>query len=242
MAEKQVWSVCFRGLKKNFIAGILLILPLVATVFFLWWVFDRIINPLVDGLVRPFLLLVVPKSLHELMGLRTLFVWDLIAVIFLFLLVVAIGILARTILVRKLISLYEKIFSKIPIVNKIYGTIHQISKAFFGVERTGFKRVVLFEYPRKECWTFGFVSGLVRGELPGRGGEKVLNLFVPTTPNPTSGYLVQVPEKDTLSLDITVSEAFELIISAGAISPDLDKIKKEGAAGSREHNGFTDKP
>lgn len=214
-------------MRSNFVAGILLILPLVATVSLLWWVFVRIVNPLVDGLIRPLLLFAVPESFHEALGLKTLFVWDIIGIIFLFVFVVLIGVLARNFIVKKLISVYERLLSRIPIINKIYATLHQISKAFFGGERTGFKRVVLFEYPRRDSWSFGFVSGEVKGNLPGLPGEKVLNIFVPTTPNPTSGYLLQIPEKDTLALEITVTEAFELIISAGAISPDLNSIVKD---------------
>ena len=216
-------------IRNNFAAGILLVLPLVATVFILWWVFVRIINPVVEGIIRPLLLFVIPEMFHDALGLKTLFAWDIIGIIVLFVFIVLIGILARNFLIKKLIAVYERILSKIPIINKIYGTIHQISRAFFGVERTGFKRVVLFEYPRRESWSFGFVSGEVKGELPGRPGEKLLNIFVPTTPNPTSGYLLQIPEKDTRALDISVAEAFELIISAGAISPDFNEIVKDSA-------------
>lgn len=213
-------------IRNNFVAGILLVLPLVATVFILWWVFVRLINPLVDLIIRPALLFAVPQAFHEPLGLRTLFVWDVIGIILLFVLIVLIGILARNFLVKKLVAVYERVLSKIPIINKIYGTVHQISKAFFGVERTGFKRVVLFEYPRRGSWSFGFVSGEVRGELPSRPGGRALNVFVPTTPNPTSGYLLQIPEEDAVPLDITVAEAFELIISAGAVSPDFNRIIK----------------
>ncbi len=213
-------------IRNNFAAGILLILPLVATISILWWAFSKIAAPLVNFIVRPAMLFAVPEALHDALGLKTLFVWDLIGIILLFVIIVLIGILARNLLVKKLISVYEKLMSRIPIVNKIYGTVHRISRAFFGMDRTGFKRVVLFEYPRRECWSFGFVSGEARGGLPGMEGEKILNVFVPTTPNPTSGYLLQIPEKDALSLDITVPEAFELIVSAGAITPDFNKIIK----------------
>jgi uncharacterized membrane protein len=216
-----------RKLRNDLVAGILLILPLIATVSILWWVFVRIIKPLVGGIMQPFLLFIIPETFHEALGLRTLFVWDIIGIILLFVFVVVIGMLARNFLVKKIVSVYENFLSRIPIINKIYKTVHQISRAFFGVERTGFKRVVLLEYPRKGIWTFGFVSGRVKGELPPLPGEKVLNIFIPTTPNPTSGYLIQVPEKDTIALDIKVAEAFELIISAGAISPDLNDIIKD---------------
>jgi len=210
--------------RKNFIAGIFLILPLLATGSILWWVFIRLVSPVVRGLLRPLMLLAVPARFHNILGMKTVFLWDFIGIILLFVFIAVLGILARTFIVKKLVMVYEKILNRIPIVNKIYGTVRQISKAFFGVERTGFKRVVLFEYPRKDSWSFGFVSGEVKGEIPGRPGEKILTIFVPTTPNPTSGYLLQVPEKDTILLDITVSEAFELIISAGLITPDFDRI------------------
>ncbi len=218
-------------IRNNFVAGVLLILPIVTTVFILWWVFVRIISPAVAGIIRPLLLFVIPEMFHEALGLRTLFIWDVTGVISLFVFIVLIGILARNFIVKKLIAVYERLLSRIPIVNKVYGTVHQISKAFFGAERTGFKRVVLFEYPRRQSWSFGFVSGEVRGELPALPGEKVLNIFVPTTPNPTSGYLLQIPEKDTLALDISVAEAFELIISAGAVSPDFNDIINNGKTG-----------
>ena len=207
-------------LRKNLIAGMLVILPGVATVFVLWWVFARLINPFVNKVIRRVMLFLVPDRMEHVFGLEAAFLWNIIGVFVFVAFLVLLGTITRNIIGRKFIAAGEGILARIPIVSKIYGSAQQIGQAFLGEKRTGFTRVVLFEYPRRGLYSFGLVSGKTRGEIQDKiEGEKVLSVFVPTTPNPTSGFIILVPEKDTIPLEMTVADALSLLISGGAVVP-----------------------
>ena len=207
-------------LRRDFIAGILVVLPLLMTVFVLWWIFARLINPLVEKVVRPMVLFLVPYRVERALGLEARLGWDILGGIVLVVFILFLGLIARNIVGRRLIRVGERILARIPIVSKIYTGSQQIGQAFLGEKRTGFNRVILFEYPRHGLYTFGLVSGEARGEVQEKTGEKVLNVFVPTTPNPTSGLLILVPEKDTIPVEMSVPEALKLLISGGAVTPE----------------------
>jgi len=119
---------------------------------------------------------------------------------------------------KKLLSLGEKIIARIPLVKAIYNPIKQILEAIFSMEAKSFRRVVLIEYPRKGIFTMAFVTGVARGEIQAKTKHNVLNVFVPTTPNPTSGFYLMVPDEEVTELDLTVEEAFRLIVSGGMAS------------------------
>lgn len=206
-------------LRKNFAAGILVVLPIVVTVFVLWWGFDKLVSPLINKVIRPAVLLLIPDRLEQALGLRAMFLWDVLGVIVVFIIILFVGIIARNIVGRKVIGLGEKILARIPFISKIYTSAQQIGQAFLGEKRTGFSKVVLFEYPRPGLYSFGLVSGETKGEAQEKTGEKVLSVFVPTTPNPTSGLLILVPEKDTIPLEMSVAAALKLLISGGTVAP-----------------------
>ena len=210
-------------IRRNFVAGILVILPVVVTVFILRWTFIKFIGPIMNKVVRPAMLLLVPDSIEKALGLEKIFLWNILGVILLILIILVLGLITRNILGRRLIRLGERILARIPIISKIYTTAQQIGQAFLGEKRTSFTRVILFQYPRPGLYTFGLVSGEARGEIQTKTGEKVLNVFVPTTPNPTSGLFLLVPEKDTIPLEMTVPDALRLLISGGVVTPDYTK-------------------
>ena len=114
----------------------------------------------------------------------------------------------------------EKFITKIPLVKNVYAAVKQISDAMLTSTRKSYTRVVLIEYPRKGIYTLAFVTGISRGEVQDKTQSNVINLFVPTTPNPTSGFYLMVPDTDVIDLDMSVEDAFKLLISGGMISPD----------------------
>ena len=137
----------------------------------------------------------------------------------LILLIIGTGLLARNYFGKKLIAMGESIVARIPIISRIYSTIQQISQAFFSEKREVFKKAVLFEYPRKGIYSIGFYTQDTRGPVQDALEHDVVSIFLPTTPNPTSGFLLFVPKDEIIDLNLTVEEALKLVISGGAIIP-----------------------
>ena len=134
--------------------------------------------------------------------------------------VVFIGLATRVIFIRKLFSAGEAIFFKIPMLGKIYIAIKQISKAFLGQRKEVFKAAVLVEYPRRGVYSIGFLTSDTKGEIRRMTKKKLVNIFIPTTPNPTSGILLLTPEDEFMALSMSVEEAIKLVISGGMVVPD----------------------
>ncbi|MEW6087993.1 MAG: DUF502 domain-containing protein [bacterium] len=192
----------FKKLRRYFFAGFLLVLPTALTVYFLLYVFYHI-----DGILYNYL----NKYFH----IRIPGVGFLIIIIFITLL----GLLATNIIGKKIISLWHKLLTNTPLVNKIYTTIHQISEAFLGGNKSLFKSVVLVEYPRKGLYSLGFISNEAEGEIQEKTRETVIAVFLPTTPNPTSGMLIFVPKEDLVYLDMSVEDGMKAVISGGIYHP-----------------------
>ena len=134
-------------------------------------------------------------------------------------LVMITGILVKNYFGRRVVDFGEYIVSKIPLVRPIYVAVKQLILAIFGDTQDAFKRVVLIEYPRKGVYGLAFVTGLATGEIQEKTTNAMINVFVPTTPNPTSGYYLLVPEEDTVPLSMNVEDAFKLLISGGVVEP-----------------------
>ena len=135
------------------------------------------------------------------------------------------GLLVTNILGRRLVSLWESLLNKIPGFRNIYNVLKKVSDTVLNSSTESFKKAYLIQYPNKGIWVIAFQSGDYRGQAESVIGEEIINLFVPTTPNPTSGFFVLIPKKDALELDISVEEAFKLVISAGVVTPNSVKIK-----------------
>lgn len=194
-------------LKRFFITGLLVVVPLYLT-FYILSVLVRFMDQLLSFLPRRF----HPDTYlpFHVPGLGLL-----ITVIFIFI----VGVLTTNFFGNKLLNLWEGILHRIPFIRNVYSASKQLIEAFFVTNRGGFRRVVLVEYPRKGIYVIGFVTGESKGEVQALTSEKVLNVFLPTTPNPTSGFYILVPEKDTIPMKITVEDAFKLIISGGMVTP-----------------------
>ena len=198
----------WKKVKSYFITGLLVLTPIVLTIFIIWKLFVAI-----DGLLRG----VIRNMVLERFGLPdTIYGLGFISVIVLILLT---GMVARNYAGRKVLKLGEDIMRGIPLINRIYLAIQQISNAFFSEKREVFIKAVLIEYPRKGIHSIGFFTQDTRGEVQDRLDQDVVSVFLPTTPNPTSGFLLLVPKTDVIELDMSIEEALKLVISGGAIVP-----------------------
>ena len=146
-------------------------------------------------------------------------------IILLFLIILITGIFVTNILGRRLVALWERLLNRIPGFRNIYNILKKVSDTVLNTSSQSFKKAFLIQYPSKGIWVIAFQSGDYRGEAESIIGEEIINLFVPTTPNPTSGFFVLIPKKDAFELDISVEDAFKLVISAGVVTPDSVKIK-----------------
>jgi uncharacterized membrane protein len=199
-------------LRDNFLAGIVVILPVAVTLWLLAALYRFINDGILNPLIKYFQLNLT--NMHLEYGARTVVFLLLIAV------VIVIGVATRIIFIRKVFSTGEKMFFKIPMIGKVYVTIKQMSKAFLGERKGIFKTPVLVEYPRKGIYSIGFITSDAKGEIQKKTEKKLVNIFVPTTPNPTSGILLLVPEDEVTGLNMSVEEAMKLVISGGMVTPE----------------------
>ena len=201
-------------IRNTFISGIAVIFP-VAITFFLIRFLVTTINRLV---LNPFMKLMAPymtAPYHVYAAKIGVFVLVILTIC-------VIGWAANILVLRKFFGIWERIFGKIPMFGKIYYATKQISTAFLGQGKTIFKKVVLIEYPRKGVYSIGFMTGEGRGEIQRITDTVVFNVFVPTTPNPTSGIFLLVPKNELRFLKMTVEEGMKLVVSGGAVAPPFE--------------------
>ena len=207
-----------KRLRNYFISGLLFWIPLVLSVIVIKF-FLELINSLVNSLVPQ-------KYLPEaIFNLDTTIPGSGIILVLLIILIT--GVLVTNILGRKLVALWEKVLNKIPGFRNIYNVLKKVSDTVFNTSTESFRKAFLIQYPSKGIWVIAFQSGDYRGEAKSIIGEEIMNLFVPTTPNPTSGFFVLIAKKDAFELDMSVEAAFKLVISAGVVTPNSVKIKDE---------------
>lgn len=198
-------------IRANFLTGILVVIPLVFTFWVMYFVIDRLNLLLLEPIVNILGRWAPPQNIEFLTKIAVFF----LLLVFL----VVIGFATRIILLRNIFGFGEKILCRVPMISTIYRTIKEISFAFLMQKDTIFQRVVLVEYPRRGLYQIGFVISETKSEIQKKTKAEVLNIFVPTTPNPTSGLLVFVPAEDTIPLDMSVPEAMKMVISGGAVVP-----------------------
>ena len=200
-----------KRIRGYFLAGLLVIIPLVLTAYVVWQLFIGL-----DGLLSEPVSKVIYKGLDIDTHYRIIPGLGFLA---LFLLIFIVGFVARNYFGKKLILFGESILIRIPVVRHIYSTFQQISQAFLSDHSEVFKRAALIEYPRKDIFSIGFITQDTRGVVQKSLSEDMVSIFLPTTPNPTSGFLLFVPKNQVQLLNITVEEAMKLVISGGAIVP-----------------------
>jgi len=202
-----------KRLTNYLISGLLFWIPLALTVLVIKF-FLEVINNLVPARLLPEALLNLETSIP---GSGFIFVIVILLIT---------GALVTNILGRKIVDLWEKALNKIPGFRNIYNALKKISSTVLNTSSESFRKAFLIQYPSKGIWVVAFQSGDYKGEIETIIGEDVINLFVPTTPNPTSGFFVIIPKKDAIELKMSVEEAFKLVISAGVVTPETLKIKE----------------
>jgi uncharacterized membrane protein len=207
-----------KKIKPIFLTGLAVTIPIGLTIYILIFLIS-----LMDGLLH-----VIPSRLHpdQVLGFHI----PGLGIIFTLILIFAMGLTTRSLLGRRLLLWGESLVYKIQLVRGIYQALKQIVDAMMSAKGESFKRVVLVEFPRKGLYTVAFVTGIASGEVQEKTEEKCINVFIPTTPNPTSGFYMMVPESETTHLDMTVEEAFKLIMSGGIVAPPHPRTGRIGGS------------
>ena len=195
-------------MKRYLIAGLLVWVPLGVTVM--------VIKLLVDMMDRSLLLLPEPYRPDNLLGFHI----PGLGVVLTAIIVLVTGMVVANLFGRKLVKLWESMLAQIPLVRTIYTGVKQILETVFSSNDQSFRKVLLVEYPRPGLWTLAFQSSTTTGEAQAKTGREVVNVFIPTTPNPTSGFFIMVPSDDVVELDMSVDEGLKMIISAGVVVPE----------------------
>jgi uncharacterized membrane protein len=207
MQEHKVWTTIRTNVRNKLVAGALALIPIVVTYFFLKafiGFFDNIINPILE-----------PRIGFHIPGLGLII--SLVAIYLL-------GLFITNIMGRSLLTFFEKWVNFIPLVRTVYQTTKQVASAF-DVSQAGFERVVFVEYPRSGAWTLGFVTGRSKG----KDGTAYLHLFLPTTPNPTSGWALFVPEQDIIPSEMSIEQGLKTLISGGAVTPANMNLRQKSS-------------
>jgi len=192
-----------RALRRHLIAGLVVIAPVGITAAVLWWIFQRL-----DGLVGRFLYPVLPFPIPGL-GLVLLLAG-----------LVAVGWLAERAVGARLLAGWNALLERVPLARRLYSASSRIVRTILGEEKRFFRDVVLVEYPGPGRWSLGFITARSPEEIQSRAGEEMITVFIPTTPNPTTGFLVMVARRELMHVRMTTEEAFTYILSAGAVKPD----------------------
>jgi len=224
-----------QDLKNDLIAGLLVVIPLATTI----WLTFTVSNWVVDFLTR------VPKQLNPFDGLNPFLVNFLNLVVGLavpLLCILIIGLMARNIAGRWLLDLGERILQAIPLAGAVYKTLKQLLETLLKDSNSKFRRVVLVEYPRKGIWSLGFVTGALSGDLQSNFSSRMLSVFIPTTPNPTTGWYAVVPEDTVINVSMPIEDAFKVIISGGIVNPENTPAAAVPMTGKRLFNTFTEAP
>lgn len=221
--HKNFWE----RIRSYFLTGILFIAPLGLTIAITWWFISKI-----DQWVTP----LIPEKYNP----STYLPFDLpgLGLIISFIGITLIGALTRGIAGRYFVHTSENILRRMPFVRNIYSAFKQITETIVSNQSKAFKHVVLIEYPRPNCWGIGFITGDTAQEVQEKTAQLVVNVFVPTTPNPTSGFLLLVPKKDVIYLDMSVEDGLKIVISGGIITPHEKYTKFSG----RKKNSSTLSP
>lgn len=201
-----------KRLRNAFISGILLLAPVGVTLFVLKILIETVGAPTRD-LFFPFL----AEELNDKALVR--WVLNIISVFIVIVLITIFGWFSQMLIGRFALQTMERLIARVPIIRTVYSSVKQIVDTFSQQQRAVFQQVVLVEFPRPKCYAIGFLTAEGRGEVQDRTKHEIVNIFLPTTPNPTSGYLLMIPREDVTNLDMSVTDGMKLIISGGAVVP-----------------------
>ena len=213
-------------LRTSFLTGIVVIAPVALTLWLIWSVIGWF-----DGFVLPF----VPDAYRPEQILNTIFGYDLklnirgVGVVVFLVFATLVGWLAKGLIGRSFIKYAENLVNRMPVVRSFYSGIKQIAETVFAQQERSFEKACMIEYPRKGIWAIGFISTTAKGEIAERNSSEgpMVSVFVPTTPNPTSGFLLFFPKADIVELDMSIEDAAKLVISAGLVYPPTKKTSSK---------------
>ncbi len=206
--------------RRIFITGVVVILPLFLTYIVFAFIFRQLnnrVSPLIVGVLEPFLPSLVSSPLF-------VFFKPLISVVMTVLVVFLIGLIATNFIGRRILNYFDRLMLKIPLAKSIYGAAKQFLESLRTPGIESFNQVVLLEYPKENIWAIGFVINETSGKTEKITSDKVKNVFVPTTPNPTSGYLLLVPESELVKLDMSIENALKYIVSGGLAGSSFEIV------------------
>ncbi len=204
--------------RRYLIAGLLIWVPLGITIFVV-----RLLINWLDGSI-----LLIPEAYRPetLIG----FAIPGLGVLLSIFVVMFTGLLAANLFGRKLVKFWESLLSHVPLVRSIYSGAKQLAETMFSESGESFRKVLLVEFPRRGLWTLAFLTGTDQGEVQTKTGHDVINVYIPTTPNPTGGYFVMVPREDVQELDMSVDDGLKMLMSMGAVVPDAIQDPSEVAS------------
>lgn len=193
--------------KRYFITGLLIWVPLAITA----WVLSLIVGTM-DQSLR-----LLPEAVHP----HTVLGFDIpgAGVILTLLIILVTGLLGTNFIGQRLVVWWEKLLARIPVVNSIYNSVKQVSDTLFSSSGNAFRKALLVQYPRQGAWTIAFLTGKPGGDVANHLSGDYVSVYVPTTPNPTSGFFLMLPKEDVVELDMSVDEALKYIISMGVVAP-----------------------
>ena len=210
-AGHAIWE----STRRYFVAGLLAFAPIAITFWAIAWIIQRL-----DNLLLPRVLRIAFPGMESPLEYP-----PLVGAVFTFLVILLSGVFVRHFFGHELVRLWERMLKRVPIAGGLYGGVKQLFEAIVASNtKTSFSRVVLVEYPRKGIYALAFTTGPVRGPIKQALGGAMVNCFVPTTPNPTSGFYLVVPESEIRELDLSVEDAFKVVMSAGLVTPDGDPM------------------
>jgi len=218
-----------KRMRTYFITGLLIILPVIVSVYIISFLFVK---------TTDYIFNILPGIYVNNLQIKILL--RVIALGFLITTFILIGMFGRNIIGRRLLFFAESIILKIPLLGRVYVAVKQVSEAFLGYEKTILNKVCLVEYPRRGVFSIGFVTSQTVGEIQYKTQNNLTNIFVPTTPNPTSGVLIMVPEGEFHILDMTIEDGLKMVISGGAVVPPY-RPKKEYVSTIKDINPDTQK-
>ena len=198
-----------RHIRAYFFAGVLVTAPIAITFYLAWLIIDWI-----DGKITPWIPAAYNPETYLPFGIPGL------GLIVAFVLLTLIGAMAAGAIGRIWIRTSERMLARMPVIRSVYSATKQIFETVLRQQSNAFRQVVLFEYPRRGSWAIGFITGKTLGEVQNVTSDEVVNVFLPTTPNPTSGYLLFIPRKELVVLSMTVEEGIKMVVSGGIVTPE----------------------
>jgi uncharacterized membrane protein len=209
--RRRFFAFLRETIRRYFVAGILFFAPIGVTI----WAIAEIIGWLDNLLLPGFIKLVMP-NIEDPPSI------PFVGILFTFVVIIFLGVIARHLLGGEFQRAWERLLARVPVARSIYAAVKQLAEAIFASsnQRSRFNRVVLIEYPRRGVYALAFTTGPARGILQEVTEVEMINCFVPTTPNPTSGFYLLIPEGDLIDVDVSVEDAFKLVMSAGLVTPE----------------------